>query len=82
MKLLIFSTHESHELTCPKQAPALEVVFGFWYLSKKVNFLFIFSIKGRKVNFFPSHFSLILLSSVRLMGIILGALSLDLENGL
>ena len=38
---------------------------------KKVNFLFIFSIKG-KINFFPSHFSLILLSSAHLVGIILG----------
>ena len=43
----------------------------FWFLpKKKVNFLFIFSFKGK--NFFHSHFSLILLSSARLVGIILG----------
>ena len=40
---------------------------------KKVNFLFIFTVKGKTVNFFHSHFSLILLGSTRLVGIILGA---------
>ena len=45
---------------------------------KKVNFLFIFSLgelretNRIKANFFSSHFSLNLLSSVRLLGIILG----------
>ena len=60
----------------------------FCYLpKKKVNFLFIFSVKGKNLTFFHSHFSLILLSSARLVGIILGAnyvckLCLHLENGL
>ena len=57
MKLLIFSTHEMK-------------YFGIY--QKKVNFLFIFSVKGKKHNFFPSHFSLILLSPECLVGIILG----------
>ena len=42
----------------------------FWYLPKKVNFLFIFSVKGKKLNFFHSPFSLILPGSVGLVGII------------
>ena len=64
MKLLIFSRHEID-------------VYGIY--RKKVNFLCIFSVKGEKLKFFPSHFSLSLLGLVRLVGIIL---SLHLENGL
>ena len=41
------------------------------FTKKKVNFLFIFSVKGKNLTFF-SHFSLILLGSARLVGIILG----------
>ena len=38
---------------------------------KRVNFLFIFfPLRGK--NFFPSYFSLILLGSARLVGILLG----------
>ena len=44
--------------------------FGIY--QKKVNFLFTFSFKGGNLNFFPSHFSLILIGSARLVGIILG----------
>ena len=44
----------------------------FIFTEKKVNFLFIFPFR-QKLNFFLSHFSLILLGSVRLVGIILGA---------
>ena len=40
------------------------------FTEKKVNFLFIFSIKRKKLNFFHSHFSLISLSSACLVGII------------
>ena len=48
------------------------------FTEKKVNFLFIFFFSRRtngkqtasKLTFFPSHFSLILLGSVRLLGII------------
>ena len=47
--------------------------------TKKVNVLFIFFSPAEltetnriKTNFFPSHFSLILLGSGRLLGIILG----------
>ena len=43
-------------------------MFGIY--RKKVNFLFIFPLKG-KLNFFHSHFSLILLGSARLVCIIL-----------
>ena len=39
---------------------------------KKVNFLFIFSVKGKNLTFFHSHFSLFMLGSARLVGIILG----------
>ena len=48
------------------------------FTDKIVNFLFIFFVgeltetNRIKTNFFPSHFSLILLGSVRLLGIILG----------
>ena len=35
-----------------------------------------------EINLFPSHFPLILLGSVRLLGIILGVNSLHLENAL
>ena len=44
--------------------------FGIY--RKKVNFLFIFSVQGKNLTFFHSHFSLILLGSARLGGIILG----------
>ena len=47
----------------------------FWYLPKKSKCSFYFFRQGEKLNFFPSHFSLILLGSARLVGIIL-------ENGL
>ena len=64
MNFLIFSTHEMKY---------------FWYLLEKVNFLFIFFSRitngkqtASKLTFFPSHFSLILLGSVRLLSIILG----------
>ena len=66
MKFLIFSTHEIKYL---------------WYLQKKVNVRFIFIlfffffVKGEN-TLFPSHFSIILLGSVRLIGIILGALGM------
>ena len=39
---------------------------------KKIFFLF-FSVKGKNLTFFHSHFSLILLGSARLVGIISGA---------
>ena len=46
----------------------------FWYLPKKSKFSFYFLFcLGGKLNFFQSHSSLILLGSVRLVGIILGA---------
>ena len=50
----------------------MKYVFGIY--RKKVNFLFIFSDKGKKLDFFHNlnHFSLILLGSARLVGIILG----------
>ena len=54
----------------------------FWYLLKKSKFSFYFFHKGEKLYFFHGHFSLILLGSARLVGIILGANSLHLENGL
>ena len=44
----------------------------FWYLPKKSKFSFYFFHDGEILNFFHSHFSLILLVSARLMGIILG----------
>ena len=50
-------------------------IFGIY--RKKVNFLFIFSVEGKKLNFFHSYFSLIFTGSAGLVGIILGA-----ENGL
>ena len=37
-----------------------------------LHFLFIFSVKEKQTYFFPRHFSLILLSSARLVGIIFG----------
>ena len=43
------------------------------FTEKKVNFLFIFFLFRGKRNFFHCHFSLILLGSARLVGIILGA---------
>ena len=58
----------------------LSDIFNTWdeivliFTEKKVNFLFIFfSMRTNRIktNFFPSHFSLILLGSVRLLGIIL-----------
>ena len=46
----------------------------FWYLPKKSKFSFYFFFrKGKKLNFFPSQFSLILLVPACLVGIILGA---------
>ena len=42
------------------------------FTEKKVNFLFIFSVKGEKLYFFPSHFSLILFGSAHSVGKILG----------
>ena len=48
-----------------------EIFFGI--NRKKVIFFFFFFFLFRgKLNFFHSHFSLILLGSVRLVGIILG----------
>ena len=41
-----------------------ENIFGIY--GKKINVLFIFFREGDKLYFFPRHFSLILLSSVRL----------------
>ena len=58
VKLLIFSTPEMK-------------YFGIY--RKKVNFLFIFSVAGKKLNFFLSYFPLILPGSAGLVGIILGA---------
>ena len=43
----------------------------FLVFTDKSKFYFYFSLKG-KSYFFPRHFSLILLSSARLVGIILG----------
>ena len=63
MKLLIFSTYE---------------IKYIWYLPKKSKFSFYFFRKGGKINFFYCHFSLILLGSARLVGVILGAT----ENGI
>ena len=64
MKLLIFSTHEMKY---------------FWYLlPKKSKCSFYFFRQGEKLNFFHSHFSLILLGSAGLVGIV----GLHLENGL
>ena len=37
------------------------------FTEKKILFLFIFSVKRKKFNFFPSHFSIILLSSALLI---------------
>ena len=61
LKLLIFSTHEMKYI---------------WYLPKKKKkrkFSFYFFRKGEKLNCFHSHFSLIVLGSARLVGILLGA---------
>ena len=44
-------------------------IFGIY--RKQVNFLFIFSVKEKNLTFFLSHFSLFLLGSARLVGIIL-----------
>ena len=41
------------------------------FTEKNVNFLFIFSVKGKKIYFFSSHFLLNLLGSVHLLGIIM-----------
>ena len=57
-------------------------MFGIYQKRKKVNFLFIIAVKGGKLNFFPSHFTIILLGSVRLVAIIFVLNSLHLENGL
>ena len=46
-----------------------EIFFGIY--RKKVNFLFIFSVEGKKLHFFHSYFSLILPGSAGLVGIIL-----------
>ena len=54
--MLIFSTYEMKYV---------------WYLPKKSKFSFYFFRKGEKLNFFHSHFSLILLGSASLVGIIL-----------
>ena len=46
----------------------------FLVFTKKSKFSFYFFLfRGKKLNFFRSHFSLILLGSVSLAGIILGA---------
>ena len=44
----------------------------FWYSPQKSKFSFYFFRKGEKLNFFHSHFSLILPGSAGLVGIILG----------
>ena len=66
VKFLIFSTHEMKYVS--------------YLLPKKYIFFFIFSDSENyrksiliKIIFFPSHFSLILLDSTCLMGIIVGA---------
>ena len=56
MKLLIFSTHEMKY---------------FWYLPKKGKFSFYFSVRGKNLTFFHSHY-IYLLGSAPLVGIILG----------
>ena len=45
-------------------------MFGI-YQKSKFSFSF-FPLRGKNFTFFPSHFSLILLGSARLVGIILG----------
>ena len=45
-------------------------MFGIY--QKKVNFLFIFCVEGKKLNFFDRYFSLILPGLAGLVGIILG----------
>ena len=45
--------------------------FFLVFPEKKVNFLFIFFVKGENLKLFPSYFSLILLGSAYLVGIIL-----------
>ena len=60
MKLLIFSTRVE--------------IFLVFTLKKKSKFSSYFiPFKGKKNNFFPSHFSLILLGSAHIVGIKLGA---------
>ena len=56
----------------------------FWSLPKKSKFSFYFFRKGENLNFFHSHFSLILPGSAGLVGVISGGCkqSLHLENGL
>ena len=44
-------------------------MFGIY--SKKVKYLFIFSVKGKKFTFLPSHFTRILFSSAHLVDILL-----------
>ena len=45
----------------------------FLVYTENSKFYFYFSLKGKNLFFFHRHFSLILLSSARLVGIILGA---------
>ena len=45
----------------------------FLVYTKNSKFSFYFFCSGKKLNFFPSHVTLILLSSASLVGIILGA---------
>ena len=45
----------------------------FLVFTEKSKFYFYFSLKGKNLFPLPRHFSLILLSSARLVGIILGA---------
>ena len=45
----------------------------FLVFTEKSKFYFYFSLKGKNLFFFLRYFSLILLSSARLVGIILGA---------
>ena len=42
------------------------------FTEKKCIFFLFFTLRGKKLYFFPRYFSLILLSSARLVGIILG----------
>ena len=55
------------------------MIYVRYFLKKKSKFSFYFSVKGKKLNIFPGHFSLILFSLACLGGIILGV---NLENGL
>ena len=56
-------------------------MFGIYRKKSKFSFYFLWKTNRIKTNFFPSHFSLILLGSVRLLGRILGA-NANLEDGL